>query len=532
MRQLIDSLKEFHDDELEILAGYKSFSDEVIGMSKAASIWNPYKNNPEVATAKNEFKGSQKYFNELQQKYFNELQNGNLTDEEFENQSNIAHMRFRQAKDKYKKAKLTVDMQKQTKKSPNQLKLEEQYKSTGMNPAEAELKAFQTNRFKNRLKLGVGAAAVIGGGIGAYKYHDYATDKTIKTGTRLKHMHAGDRNPDYEQPFYEWHTKKDDGTYKGLLGKQKADKNYPVPPKITELETTKDIKIPSRKNQKKMFKEFMQADTERTPILERILQSEADSVFLPDQPKLNKTVKRAQKKLKKGVLDNDAYDVLNRHFLNSEAKSDKLLEDKVRQPWFNEVKNKGYDAIMDSNDRIFSGYNSKANIVISPKDNVKVVDSATLPHKEINKRVDRLRAKYFAKAYAKQVGVPASLGFATIKAGNGLAEQNATKRQSALISKYREENPNENLSDQAIIEKLIKRQAQEEKVASLLADQFMAATSLTENNFGEMDLGLEILAGYKSFSDELRNQEKTASGNLLRSGRLTQQDLIDEKMKR
>ena len=70
-----------------------------------------------------------------------------------------------------------------------------------------------------------------------------------------------------------------------------------------------------------------------------------------------------------------------------------------------------------------------------------------------------------------------------------------------------------------------------EKVSSLLADQFMAATSLTENSFGEMDLGLEILAGYKSFSDEVAGISKTASlRGALRNGLDEFNDFIEPNM--
>ena len=189
------SFPEFHFDEFKLGAEQTSAKDS----EKTASLLNRYEGHEEVGTAKKQLKLDRRQVSA-------HPTHRNLTN------AGISRL-------KYRDAKTRADMASRKKKSPKELALAEKYQQQGFTPQEAELKAFRAQRAKRRLLMGAGAAAAVGAGVGAHKYHDYVTDKTIKAGQSMQNIRLGNAKYfDKGDPYFIADRKQDKPKYRHIYG--------------------------------------------------------------------------------------------------------------------------------------------------------------------------------------------------------------------------------------------------------------------------------------------------------------------------
>ena len=300
-------------------------------MLEKQAFFNNYKDDVDVVNAKNNY-------NKTLDERKKALNPGNFNE------------KVRLSKRQYDDSKAKADMDRVSDKplSKSRLNLEKKYKEKGFSEDEAKLRAFKKDRFNRRLKLGLGAAALAGAGYGAYKYHDYSTDKVIKKGTKLQNIRYGDRQ-NFDDIFFTSHKKKDNDKYSGLYGNQLKhlrDSGFISPDSSTsinkaDLEVTEDIKIPSRKKSKQMFKEIMANNDAGKKSLEELLSDEKDFANNPVPIKRFINLHRASKNLEKGKIDGNVYDAANMNFLKGIRDYSPSYAKNVEKKFYEKLKDEG-----------------------------------------------------------------------------------------------------------------------------------------------------------------------------------------------
>lgn len=392
---------------------------------KTASLLNRYEGHEEVGAAKKQLKLDRRQVSALPS---------------FRNRTNAEISRL-----KYRDAKARVDMASRKKKSPKELALAEKYQQQGFTPQEAELKAFRAQRAKRRLLMGAGVAAAAGAGVGAYKYHDYVTDRTIKAGQTMQNVRAGeDRHFDKGDPYFIAHDEKDKVKYRGMYGAQLGGEDIHK----ADLEATQDIKIPSRKKTKQAFKEVVNKDPENLRILKDGIR-DAKGTF-PGWSKDGRNLLKAEKKLSKGKIDGSVYDAAQLRFTKGYRDRNPEFSDKIEKKLYESLKSQGYHGIRDRHDEKYSGYDAKsAHILFDTKDRVKVKSDEVLPKDQITKEHIQETGKSLGRFLS-----PKLVGAAGIGAGvKGLKNHVEEKEQDRRIQEYRKNHPDTTLSYEEILRK-------------------------------------------------------------------------------
>ena len=392
---------------------------------KAASLLNRYEGHEDVGAAKKQLVIDHR-------KSVNMPTHRNRTDAEI-------------SKLKYRDVKARVDMSKQKKKSPRELALAAKYQEKGLTPQEAELKAFRAHRTKKRLMMGAGAAAAVGAGVGAYKYHDYVTDRTIKAGQTMQNVRAGeDRHFDKGDPYFIAHAEKDKVKYRGMYGTQLGGEDIHK----ADLEATQDIKIPSRKKTKQAFKEMVEKDPENLRILKDGIRDAKGTS--PGWSKDGRNLLKAEKKLSKGKIDGSVYDAAQLRFTKGYRDRNPEFSDKIEKKLYESLKSQGYHGIRDRHDEKYSGYDAKsAHILFDTKDRVKVKSDEVLPKDQITKEHIQETGKSLGRFLSPKLVGAAGIG-ASVK---GLKNHVEEKEQDRRIQEYRRKNPESNLSYADILKK-------------------------------------------------------------------------------
>lgn len=407
-------------------------------LQKTASLFDRYKGNSEVAEAKRKYK-------EDYQNYANRPDNNKLR------QVAVSRLRLRDIKAK-------SDMARSSKKSKYQTMLEEKYQKDGLTEEEAKLKAFRKQRARKRLMVGASAAAALGAGVGAYKYHDYVTDKTIKAGKTLQNVNTGpDNRFSTDEPFFTAHREKDNVKYRGMYGMQLKSEQpllFGRPVKKTDLEVTQDIKIPSRKKTKEAFKNVIGDDAEKKKILEEGIgdvKSRFQNIDKNPLSKRNRLLNRAHKKISKGVVDGDVYDAAQIRFNKTLRTWDPKFGDQIENEMYKSLKNQGYHGLIDRHDEKYSGYRAKsANILFDHKDRIKVKAENNLSDEDIKRDYIKSAKGIMANAVLRSPILHGTVG--STVALKKLKDHVEEKRNDRKVQTYRNQNPDSNKNYYEILE--------------------------------------------------------------------------------
>lgn len=126
------------------------------------------------------------------------------------------------------KTKAKLDSQKKV--SKRQQKLVEDYKKEGLTQEEAEIAAYKRARMEKILAATLTTAAVTAAAYGAYKYADYAFDKTLDTNVTLSRV-TKSSDKGIHDAFYAVNDKSahDRARYAGLYAHQLFSGQYGIP---------------------------------------------------------------------------------------------------------------------------------------------------------------------------------------------------------------------------------------------------------------------------------------------------------------
>lgn len=332
----------------------------------------------------------------------------------------------------YDVATKTYSVDKPT-KSKHRQRLEEKYREKGMSQRDAEIAA-------NRRITTEKALAVVGGltiaAASAYvinKHVKERTDRVIKQDTKFQRISKGSIEG-VDQGLYVSHKKQDAVKYKGLLGNQFRTEGSKAH-KVT-LNADKDIKIVSRKKAADTFADLYKNDPEFREAFRRS-NSNFDSGGLV--PKRDKIIRAAGKEMSDKQLRKAGYDAFNIGLVNHDPDGQSIAN-----KFYSKLKEKGYDAVQDINDKKYSGYGAKDPLIVFNK-------TGKLSVSEVKKMTDNQIASNNNKAMGQLVKTEAvkqgSVWVGALTAGHfGKKTINSIK-----VDNYKLAHPNTKMSDVEIL---------------------------------------------------------------------------------
>ena len=340
----------------------------------------------------------------------------------------------------YRRSKLTYDTDKEVariqdkgvefkKKSKHRLKLEEQYKKTGMTDEQAQAAA--NNRIRTEKILAASAALTVGACAlyVANKYRKERIDGVIKAGEALQRIEMQDTGGKLHDTFYVAQGKHDMKRYENLLGacrQRQTGHAY-----MMKLEAQSDIKIASKAKAIDAFGDLYKSD--------------------PDFKKAVAPFVKYHYSGRNTVADID--DISDRNIkkmydnFNSGIVQASMRTSGADQKFYEKLKKAGYGAIHDVNDMKYSGYNAKKPLIVfdNSKDNIMVKSmnemKGDLQGKAAVERL-KIRGEIKAKSYLEKTGAlsAAALTVTTVK----------TYASDPAVQNYKNKHPNTNMTDRQI----------------------------------------------------------------------------------
>lgn len=287
--------------------------------------------------------------------------------------------------------------ERKSKPSARRVKLESKHISKGRSLEEARRKA--DNRIKTEKILAVvGATAVVG--LAAYAGHKEIgkrfSEVVLDEGTEMKYVNALGKKVDLDRRLYTTFEESDTKKYRGMLAKA-MQQNSGRQSKIyeTTLRSTEQIKAPSHNQAKKLYDEW----NKRRGHIGKAKDYKQFNLEL--------------------VVDDGSHD------------------------FFKFMKEKGFNAVLDSNDQFISGYNTKKPLILfnaassTVKAGEKVIEQST---------IDGLYKKQVAAVVAKELAPTVGLGVAAVGGGRALDTRNRYK----VVNQYILEHPNTKLTPSEI----------------------------------------------------------------------------------
>lgn len=244
-----------------------------------------------------------------------------------------------------KKSKGSKPPLQDSEKSAHRVRLESKYRSRGKTQTESESLAEKRIRTEKVL-LAVGATVVVAGAAYGAKvaYGKRFADVVLESGKDLHYINALGDKADLNRRLYTTFKEGDTQKYRGMLATA-LRKNAPDTTIYdTVLRTTETIKAPSQRQAAKMFETFKKGN----PLVSNI----------QDYTDFNKRL---------------------------------VDESPAGKEFMSFLKNKGYNAILDSNDQFVSGYNTQKPLILFNAKSSTVRSGQTIVDKKLSDRLNRIQ---------------------------------------------------------------------------------------------------------------------------------------------
>lgn len=313
-------------------------------------------------------------------------------------------------------------------------KLINKYVQKGYSNSAAQTMAKQ--RMKTEAALGIvgGITIAIVAKKAATRIGQDYCDKVIKSGKEIQNIGANSKATFKDAPFYaavNGHDKKAYGMLypneKRGMAKNALGSSYDGIYK-NKIKVTKDIKMPSVNNARKIFNQKMNSDQQfRQEVLDTIKQTNygynAEKLFNTNPKKF--------------------YDKFNQALATPQFQSKG-----IHNKFYSELEKYGYNALLDINDTRYSGYKNlaKSPTIFFGKDAVEKIASTKLSDVEIDENV----RKYAIELMIKNAGKTA----AEYAAGFTIAKSISDEK---MIRDYLDKHPNSELSRKEILDTLNKK---------------------------------------------------------------------------
>ena len=251
--------------------------------------------------------------------------------------------------------------------------------------------------------LAAGAVAVTAATIyGIQYYKEYNLDRIVHSGTELSRV-AATYTVGVNDGFYAVFSKNkmDVNKYSGLYATQLKRNGFDdIYRKTINIE--QDLRIPSLKSATKAL-----ASLNKDPDFHKRLISDIDDMqfnMIKNGGILSpgyKALSMAERKLKKGVVDGSVYKAYNIALADTSGRT--------RERFFNYMKDHGYGVLIDYNDKNYSGYRTKAPIIVMDSSKVKVKDITKIGNREMTLRgalaVGDAYGKSLIRSFAPNIAV-------------------------------------------------------------------------------------------------------------------------------
>lgn len=387
----------------------------------------------ELESAKENFKKAQKYYNK--KTAYGTVYNQEASDRFLKAKANIEWK-----KQKISDAKLRDKINNESKPvSKRRKELQQQYMKDGMSEDEAIVAAYKRDRTEKALIAIGSVAAVAAVSYFAYKHYDKNVDKILKRGTMLQNI-STNSNKGVSDAFYFSSTGRDNMKYRGMYGNalSRFGSNNVYQ---TKIKVDNAIKVASERSASNALKELYTNDKEFANLLEEHMRGVANTLSGSYNLAL-KALRASDSVNNRHTFNKNVYDLFN----VSLTLHDLPTSNAVNKKFYDYLSSKGYNAIMDINDKYFSGYNSSKPMIAFNIGNELVVDSRKhLELAEIGK------ANVIA-TLDTAVGslAPFAIGGAALSIASN--KYSRTVNNNRIVDEYRDEHPNTKLSYNQIID--------------------------------------------------------------------------------
>lgn len=327
-------------------------------------------------------------------------------------------------------------------KSTHRSRLEEKYRNQGMSQKEAEAAAERRIKTEKIIAITAGITVTAAAAYAANKQIQERADRIIKSGATMQRV-TKDNTVNFDHNFYVSDNKLDNMKYRGLYGNQLGGGN-----KIT-LKADKDLKVVSNKKARDTFVDLYKTDPEFKTLYDE--QAKLASAFGGLDPRYAKLYRGlgegthnrdAAGFIPEKILRKQGYDSFNRQLAAHDDKSNKL-----NKKFYDALRNQGYDAVTDLNDKKYSGFKTRTpTIIFNSKGKVSIDKVEELTEQQIKGDLGKTMAINLApeltKAGALYIGAPTAM----VKTNNYIQ-----------INKYRTEHPGTTMTDKEILQMLKKK---------------------------------------------------------------------------
>lgn len=221
------------------------------------------------------------------------------------------------------------------------------------------------------------------------------SDRIIKSGYEMKRIQTSKDLEDHA--FYATHTKEDNDRYQGLFGNnllnraKKEGKNASV--YQLSIKAKKNLSIPSDENVVYIMKGLMKDKD----FSKDVYSSIKDSAEIMKRPQQQKVFKRAMRAMSKGYdkcTVNEQMAIWQAFNISLTNHNDSQI--RAQNVFYNELKKKGYEAILDYNDKNYSSYHAKDPVIVFDNDSVALKSVDTPDAKvtgQLNRKYNAIRIK-------------------------------------------------------------------------------------------------------------------------------------------
>lgn len=213
-------------------------------------------------------------------------------------------------------------------------------------------------------------------------------DKNIKPGTTLQSL-TDQADRDMSKPFYAAFNKKDVKRYEGIFGKLHLGGDKKQIYKQL-LKSPDSIKIASHNNARKALGETLKENESFRKVFERVTGGTK--------------------------LDRKSYNEFNQKLAYLHSR-DWAAGTNQLGPFYDKLKNMGYNGLLDINDQKFSGYNAKNPAIVFDMGKNATKKVATMSTEEVKKAFTKERAKLVVDQTVKAMGPQTIAGIGALSAG-------------------------------------------------------------------------------------------------------------------
>lgn len=296
---------------------------------------------------------------------------------------------------------------------------EGKYLNKGLSAEEAHAKAVKKEQIRHRVKVvgGVAVTAAVAY-VGTQEYKKRFQSVDLPMDTKLKNINKFGEDLNVDRRLYVTYKPGDSKKYRGAYAEQLRGQFALDPDSSakrifeTTLTTTERIKAPSHHQAQKLYKEFRKKQlSEVAP--EDLKFFENSPYFLPKD-----------------------YKTFNRSLVGTGNK----LTDGVNAGFYDFLKTKGYNSVLDANDQFISGYNTEKPLIVFNANSSAV--------KSGHRIVERTESIPLARiTVAKAVGRETAKLGAKLGIAYGAHKKVERMSRNLRVKQYYQEHPNSKLTE-------------------------------------------------------------------------------------